>query len=49
MEMKHIKHIYVSPTVNVVELKMKSGVLTVSTNNPESRGNGGDWGNGGWY
>lgn len=43
------KRMYDSPTVSVVKLKMESGMLTVSTNNPESRGNGGDWGTGVWY
>jgi hypothetical protein len=44
METKH-KALYDSPTVTVVELKLESGVLTVSTNNPESRGESiGNWG-----
>lgn len=47
--MKKHKQFYVTPSTETVDLKMESGVLTVSTNNPESRGNGGDWGNGGWY
>lgn len=43
------KQRYTVPSVEVVELKMDSGVLTVSTNSPENRGNGGVWGTGIWY
>lgn len=48
METKH-KALYDSPKVTVVELKMESGVLTVSTNSLESREDGGVWGSGDWF
>ena len=44
------KRMYDSPTVTVVELKLESGVLTVSTNSPEDRVNNGFWGgNDTWF
>ena len=40
---------YESPSTEVVEMRMVSVVLTVSNGSPESRQNGGSWGDGSWF
>jgi len=40
---------YESPSTEVVEMRMESGILTVSNGSPESRIDGGSWGNGSWF
>ena len=43
------KRHYESPSTEVVEMRMESGILTVSNGSPEDRQNGGLWGDGSWF
>ena len=43
------KRRYESPSTEVVEMRMESGILTVSNGSPEDRQNGGLWGDGSWF
>ena len=43
------KRRYESPSTEVVEMRMESGILTVSNGSPEDRQNGGSWGDGSWF
>lgn len=46
---KKLKKQYESPTSRLVELKMETPILTVSSSGaPEGRNDGGDWGTGDW-